>query len=153
MLEFEQKGIHRHAFGRSVTTDLPPDLPLLSLDASLIVQLLGNLLENAVKYTPPGTQIHISARDEDGAVRLVLEDTGPGLGLDAPDKLFEKFTRGRVESSSGGVGLGLAICRAVARLHGGDIWAAASPMGGARFEVTIPLAEDTATVETPPSIA
>jgi two-component system, OmpR family, sensor histidine kinase KdpD len=139
--------------GWKVTTDLPPDLPLLSLDANLIVQLLGNLLENAVKYTPPGTHIHISARDEDGSVRLVVEDTGPGLGLDAPEQLFEKFTRGRVESSSGGVGLGLAICRAVARLHGGDIWAAASPMGGARFEVTIPLVEDTATVATPPSIA
>jgi two-component system, OmpR family, sensor histidine kinase KdpD len=139
--------------GWKVTTDLPPDLPLLSLDASLMVQLLGNLLENAIKYTPPGTHVHISALYEDSAVRLVVDDTGPGLGIDAPDKLFEKFTRGRVESNSGGVGLGLAICRAVARLHGGDIWAAASPMGGARFEVTIPLVEDTATVETPPSIA
>jgi two-component system sensor histidine kinase KdpD len=139
--------------GWKVTTDLPPDLPLLSLDAGLMVQLLGNLLENAIKYTPPGTHIHISARYEDNSVNLVVEDTGPGLGLDAPDKLFEKFTRGRVESNSGGVGLGLAICRAVARLHGGDIWAADSPMGGARFEVTIPMVEDTATVGTPTSIA
>jgi two-component system, OmpR family, sensor histidine kinase KdpD len=139
--------------GWKVTTELPPDLPLLSLDAGLIVQLLGNLLENAIKYTPPGTHIQISAQCEDDTVRLVVEDTGPGFGLDAPERLFEKFTRGRVESNSGGVGLGLAICRAVARLHGGDIWAAASPMGGARFEVTIPLVEDTATVETPPSIA
>jgi two-component system sensor histidine kinase KdpD len=136
-----------------VTTDLPQDLPLLSLDAGLMVQLLGNLLENAIKYTPPGTHIHISARCEDSSVHLVVEDTGPGLGLDAPDKLFEKFTRGRVESDTGGVGLGLAICRAVARLHGGDIWAADSPMGGARFEVTIPMVEDTATVGTPTSIA
>jgi two-component system sensor histidine kinase KdpD len=118
-----------------------------------MVQLLSNLLENAIKYTPPGTHIQISARCEDTVVRLVVEDTGPGLGIDAPEELFEKFTRGRVESNSGGVGLGLAICRAVARLHGGDIWAAASPMGGARFEVTIPMVDEPATVETPSSIA
>ena len=139
--------------GWEVTTDLPADLPLLSLDANLMVQLLSNLLENAIKYTPPGTHIQISARCEDTVVRLVVEDTGPGLGIDAPEELFEKFTRGRVESNSGGVGLGLAICRAVARLHGGDIWAAASPMGGARFEVTIPMVDEPATVETPSSIA
>jgi two-component system sensor histidine kinase KdpD len=139
--------------GWEVTTDVPADLPLLPLDANLVVQLLSNLLENATKYTPPGTHIRLSARCEDTVVRLVVEDTGPGLGMDAPEELFEKFTRGRVESNSGGVGLGLAICRAVARLHGGDISAAASPTGGARFEVTIPLAEEGSTVEQPPSIA
>jgi two-component system sensor histidine kinase KdpD len=139
--------------GWEVTTDLPADLPLLSLDANLMVQLLSNLLENAIKYTPPGTHIQISARCEDTVVRLVVEDTGPGLGIDAPEELFEKFTRGRVESNSGGVGLGLAICRAVARLHGGDIWAAVSPMGGARFEVTIPVLDEPTSVETPSSIA
>jgi two-component system, OmpR family, sensor histidine kinase KdpD len=139
--------------GWEVTTDLPADLPLLPLDANLMVQLLSNLLENAIKYTPPGTHIRISACCEDTVVRLVVEDTGPGLGMDAPEQLFEKFTRGRVESNSGGVGLGLAICRAVARLHGGDISAAPSPTGGARFEVTIPLADEGSTVEPPPSIA
>jgi two-component system, OmpR family, sensor histidine kinase KdpD len=126
---------------------------LLLLDANLMVQLLSNLLENAVKYTPPGTQIRISARCDDTVVRLLVEDTGPGLGIGAPEQLFEKFTRGRVEGNSGGVGLGLAICRAVARLHGGDISAGASPAGGARFEVSIPLADEGSTVDTPPSLA
>jgi two-component system, OmpR family, sensor histidine kinase KdpD len=139
--------------GWDVTTDLPVDLPLLPLDANLMVQLLSNLLENAVKYTPPGTQIRISARCDDTVVRLMVEDTGPGLGIGATEQLFEKFTRGRVEGNSGGVGLGLAICRAVARLHGGDISAGASPAGGARFEVTIPLADEGSSVETPPSLA
>jgi two-component system sensor histidine kinase KdpD len=139
--------------GWEVTTDLPVDLPLLPLDANLMVQLLSNLLENAVKYTPPGTQIRISARCDHTVVRLMVEDTGPGLGIGAPEQLFEKFTRGRIEGNSGGVGLGLAICRAVARLHGGDIAAGASPAGGARFEVTIPLADEGWTVETPPSLA
>jgi two-component system sensor histidine kinase KdpD len=139
--------------GWGVTTDLPGDLPLLPLDANLMVQLLSNLLENAVKYTPPGTQIRISARCDGAVVRLLVEDTGPGLGIDAPEELFEKFTRGRVEGNSGGVGLGLAICRAVARLHGGNISAGASAAGGARFEVTIPLADEDSTVETSPSLA
>jgi two-component system sensor histidine kinase KdpD len=86
-------------------------------------------------------------------VRLVVEDTGPGLGIDAPEQLFEKFARVRTESNSGGVGLGLAICRAVARLHRGDITAAASPGGGARFEVTIPLPDEATAVDTPCRIA
>jgi two-component system sensor histidine kinase KdpD len=139
--------------GWEVSTDLPADLPMLALDANLIVQLLSNLLENAIKYTPPGTHIRISACCERGHVRLVVEDTGPGLGIDAPEQLFEKFARARTESNSGGVGLGLAICRAVARLHRGDIIAAASPGGGARFEVTIPLSDEDTVIDTPCRIA
>jgi two-component system sensor histidine kinase KdpD len=139
--------------GWQVTAEFPADLPLLPLDANLMVQLLSNLLENAIKYTPPGTQIRISARREDTVVRLVVEDTGPGLGMDVPENLFEKFVRGRLESNSGGIGLGLAICRAVARLHGGDISAVTGPTGGARFEVTIPLADEDCTAETPASLA
>jgi two-component system sensor histidine kinase KdpD len=115
--------------------------------------MLGNLLENAVKYTPPGTRIHISAQRLETVVRLVVEDTGPGLGIDAPERLFEKFTRGRIEGNTGGVGLGLTICRAVARLHGGDIRATVSPLGGARFEITIPYTEEPSTAEAPNSEA
>jgi two-component system sensor histidine kinase KdpD len=139
--------------GWHVTTEIPADLPLLSLDANLIVQLLSNLLENAIKYTPPGTHIRICAQREDGAVRLAVEDTGPGLGVDATEQLFEKFSRGRTEGNAGGVGLGLTICRAVARLHGGEIHAAATPTGGARFEVTIPSTDEPETVETPSTAA
>jgi two-component system sensor histidine kinase KdpD len=139
--------------GWHVTTEIPPDLPLLSLDANLIVQLLSNLLENAIKYTPPGTHIRICARREDGVVRLAVEDTGPGLGVDAAEQLFEKFSRGRIEGNAGGVGLGLTICRAVARLHGGEIRAVATARGGARFEVTIPSTDEPETVETPSTVA
>ena len=139
--------------GWHVTTDIPADLPLLSLDANLIVQLLSNLLENAIKYTPPGTHIRIRAQREHGVVRLAVEDTGPGLGVDAAEQLFEKFSRGRTEGNAGGVGLGLTICRAVARLHGGEIHAAATPLGGARFEVTKPSTDEPETVETPSTVA
>jgi two-component system sensor histidine kinase KdpD len=139
--------------GWEVITDVPGDLPLLSVDSNLMVQMLSNLLENAIKYTPPGTRIHISAQRFDGIIRLVVEDTGPGLGIDAPERLFEKFTRGRLESDIGGVGLGLAICRAVSRLHGGEIRATASPMGGARFEIAVPYDDEPAVLESAPSVA
>jgi two-component system sensor histidine kinase KdpD len=139
--------------GWEVSTDVPGDLPLLSVDSNLMVQMLSNLLENAIKYTPPGTRIHISAQRYEGVIRLVVEDTGPGLGIDVPERLFEKFTRGRLEGDIGGVGLGLAICRAVSRLHGGEIRATASPMGGARFEIAMPHEEEPSLIEPPSSVA
>lgn len=139
--------------GREVITRLPSTLPPVLVDASLIVQLLSNLLENAIKYTAPGTQIYLTAHHEGTVIRLAVEDTGPGLGTDEPERLFEKFARGRVEGNTGGVGLGLAICRAVARLHGGDIRAMAGKAGGARFEISFPYVPDRAAVEATTSMA
>jgi two-component system sensor histidine kinase KdpD len=139
--------------GWLINTDLPIDLPLLYVDSSLMVQLLSNLLENVTKYTPPDTRVCLAASRDGELIRLVVEDSGPGLGFDAPDRLFEKFARGRVEDNRGGMGLGLAICRAVARLHGGDIRAADSPLGGARFVITIPHVEEPSAIEAPPSLA
>ena len=120
---------------------LAEDLPPVHVDATLIVQLLGNLLENAAKYTPAGSRISISARAEEGLLTLIVEDDGPGLPAGDPDRLFDKFHRGRSESEVAGAGLGLAICRAIARAHGGDIRAANRTEGGARFEVTLPIEE------------
>jgi two-component system sensor histidine kinase KdpD len=139
--------------GWHVTSEIPADLPLLSLDANLIVQLLSNLLENAVKYTPPGTHIRIRAYREAAIVRLSVEDTGPGFNVDATEQLFEKFSRGRIEGNVGGVGLGLTICRAVAQLHGGDIRAGVTPTGGARFDITIPAPDDPEMVAAPSMLA
>jgi two-component system, OmpR family, sensor histidine kinase KdpD len=140
--ELVDLAIQRHEnrlLGRHVTAELSEDLPLLRVDANLIVQLLGNLLDNAIKYTPPATRIEFSACRERSTVRLVVEDSGPGLGLEDPEKLFEKFTRARPDGNCGGIGLGLAICRAVASLHDGDIRATASSLGGARFELSLPM--------------
>jgi two-component system, OmpR family, sensor histidine kinase KdpD len=134
--------IQRHEIqltGWRVITELPEDLPLLSVDATLFVQLLGNLLENAAKYTPPNTCVTISAAVRGSVVRIVIEDNGPGWNTDNPEQLFEKFARSRTESTAGGIGLGLAICRAVTRLHAGEIRAAESRDGGARVEVDLPL--------------
>ena len=122
-----------------IALDLPPDLPMVLVEATLIVQILNNLLENAAKYTPPGTTITISAAARDKDLLLVVADDGPGLPPGDPERLFEKFQRGRSESNIVGVGLGLAICRAAARLHGGDIHARDNSGSGARFEITLPV--------------
>jgi two-component system sensor histidine kinase KdpD len=122
-----------------VFVDLPADLPLLFVEASLIVQILSNLVENCTKYTPPGTRLQIAAAVKGTDILIGVEDDGPGFGSGDPERLFDKFERGRVESNVVGAGLGLAICRAVARLHGGDIRALHAPSGGARFEITLPL--------------
>jgi two-component system sensor histidine kinase KdpD len=119
--------------------NLPTDLPLILVEATLIVQILSNLLENAAKYTPPGTTITVSAAVREKNILLVVADDGPGLPTGDPERLFEKFQRGRSESNIVGVGLGLAICRAAARLHGGEIHAMDNAGGGARFEITLPL--------------
>ena len=121
-----------------VQVELPPGLPLVRMDALLIEQVLANLLENAFKYTPPGTPIRVLVEAAGGEVLVSVEDAGPGLPPGDPEALFEKFTRGNQEGTVGGVGLGLAICRAVVNLHGGRIWAERLPKGAA-FRFTLPL--------------
>ncbi|KDB10059.1 osmosensitive K+ channel signal transduction histidine kinase [Burkholderia sp. lig30] len=131
---------------------LPPDLPLLQMDAVLMEHLFANLFENAAKYTPPDTSIEIGAErvTEDGLpfVRVHVDDHGPGLPAGMETRIFDKFTRGEKESATPGIGLGLAICRAIVEAHGGRIGASnrTGPDGrvtGARFWFTLP-------VETPP---
>ena len=127
-----------------IVLNLPPDLPMISVEPTLIVQILNNLLENAAKYTPPGTTITICAAAGEDKIMIAVSDDGPGFPPGDPERLFEKFQRGRSESNIVGVGLGLAICRAAASLHGGNIRALNNPGGGARFEISLPLAGQTA---------
>ena len=123
---------------RPVRVNLPPDLPLLSLDGVLIEQVFVNLLENAVKYTPEGTPIEITARVERGFVVVEVADRGPGVPIGDEEKVFEKFFRGP-NRGVGGTGLGLTISRGMLRAHGGDIIAENRPLGGALFRLSIPL--------------
>jgi two-component system sensor histidine kinase KdpD len=127
--------------GRPVEVALPADLPLVSCDGVLIERVLVNLIENAAKYTPPGTPICIAARVADGAVEVAIEDRGPGLPPGRERSIFDKFTRGNPESVVPGVGLGLAICRAIVEAHRGTIRAENREGGGARFVFALP-AED-----------
>jgi two-component system sensor histidine kinase KdpD len=126
---------------RPLEVTLPAELPPVYVDATLLSQVLGNLLENAAKHTPPGTHITVRAGIEGSAVAIVVEDDGPGLPPGDPERLFAKFQRGREESNAGGAGLGLAICRAIVNAHGGRIIAALRPGGGARFTLTVPTGE------------
>jgi len=129
----------------AVRVDVPADLPLLRVDATLVEQVLGNLLENAAKYTPAGTAVLLRAQLREAELLVSVEDSGPGLPPGDAELLFAKFTRGASEGAVGGVGLGLAICRAIIRLHQGRIWAERLSAGGTAFRFTLPL-------ETPPAI-
>ena len=122
-----------------VKTELASDLPLVQFDAILIERLLCNLLENASKYTPAGSHIVIAAVRLDKAMEVQVRDNGAGLPSGKEEAIFEKFTRGEKESSIPGVGLGLAICRAIIEAHGGSIRAAAAAEGGAAFIFSLPL--------------
>jgi two-component system, OmpR family, sensor histidine kinase KdpD len=121
--------------------DLPDELPLLRVDASLIEQVLGNLLENAARHTPPRTLIRLKAQTQGSELVISVEDFGPGLPGGDLERIFDKFRHGE----RGGAGLGLAICRAIVQLHGGRIWAERLPGVGTAFRFALPL-------ETPPEM-
>jgi two-component system sensor histidine kinase KdpD len=122
-----------------VILSLPPALPALEFDAVLMERVFCNLLENAAKYTPPGSTIEIGAKVEGNEAHITVTDNGPGIAAGSEVSIFEKFTRGERESTTLGVGLGLAICRAVVHAHRGRIWAENVPGGGARFTFALPL--------------
>jgi len=125
--------------GRPVSVELPAEAPWLLADGSLIEQVLANLIENAVKYTPDASPIHISARREGDSLKVAVADDGPGLAAGTEEQVFEKFYQGRREGA-GGVGLGLTICRTIVEAHGGTIRAVESTWGsGACFEFSLPV--------------
>jgi two-component system sensor histidine kinase KdpD len=134
-LEAARSMLQRH----NVVVQLPRDLPLVKIDAVLIERVLVNLLENVSKYTPPGSTVTLSAQVIGDRLSVSLADNGPGLPAGREEAVFQKFTRGERESSTPGVGLGLAICRAIIEAHQGTITASQRPGGGAIFSFTLPL--------------
>jgi two-component system sensor histidine kinase KdpD len=149
--------LSRQLHDHPVTAHIALDLPFAPLDDLLIQQVLVNLLENATRYTPPGTPVEVSARKDGNSILIEVADRGPGLPPGDPSRLFEKFYRGKgdrsnlCEAPSGpfrqiepvpfslGAGLGLAICRGIVQLHGGRIQAENRPGGGAVFRFWLPL--------------
>jgi len=129
----------------AIQVDLPANLPLLEFDTLLMERVFCNLLENAAKYTPPGSKITISARQNGNWVDISVADNGPGLPRGKEEVLFEKFTRGKGESTISGVGLGLSIVRAIVEAHHGTVHAENRPEGGARFTIRLPAG-------TPPTV-
>jgi two-component system sensor histidine kinase KdpD len=124
---------------RRIDVALPFDLPLVDVDPTLFEQLVVNVVENAVRYSPPETPIEIAAWVEGDSVQLSVSDRGPGLALGDQRRIFEKFYRGSAATASdGGMGLGLTICQAIAQAHGGTI--AAENRAGGGLSVTTSLA-------------
>jgi two-component system sensor histidine kinase KdpD len=126
--------------GHPLRLTLDPALPLVDCDPVLIERVLVNLLQNAAKYTPPGAVIGVVAGVQTDWLFVEVWDEGPGLPAGHEQELFEKFTRGHTEWAVPGVGLGLAICRAIVAAHGGHIRAENRVAGGARFIFSLPLA-------------
>lgn len=125
------------------------DLPLVECDGVLIQRVLCNLLENASKYTPAGSHVHIDAIARESEIRVRVADDGPGVPAGQEAAIFEKFVRGERESATPGAGLGLAVCHAIMQAHQGRIWVEAGdpPYGGARFVILLPLAQAPAIAE------
>ena len=123
---------------RRVSALLPSDLPLLRIDPALFERVLCNLLENAGKYAPADTPIEIHATATSNRIRVMVDDHGPGLPIGREEAIFQMFERGRKEGATPGVGLGLAICRAIIEAHGGFIVGEARSGGGARFTMDLP---------------
>jgi two-component system sensor histidine kinase KdpD len=126
--------------GRRIDVRLAPDLPLVLMDDVLVEQILINLLDNALKYTPPGTAIGITGTVSDGRITVEVADHGPGLRPGEEERVFDKFYRSP-RGSERGAGLGLAICKGIVQAHGGRVWAHALPEGGAAFFFTLPVTE------------
>ncbi|MFZ0942658.1 MAG: ATP-binding protein [Syntrophobacteraceae bacterium] len=135
----------------SLQNDLSPDVPRVQADFDQLVQVFRNLLENAVKYSPPGAKVEVFSLAQNGKVTIGVSDSGPGIPRKDQQRIFERFFR--VEryrgKETGSTGLGLAICRHIVRIHGGSIWVE-SPRkdisSGSTFFFTLPSAEREDTV-------
>jgi Osmosensitive K+ channel histidine kinase len=125
--------------GHPLNIQIPPDLPLLFCDGVLIERVLVNLLENGCKYAGDGVTIGIDVEVLEIEVLITVWNLGPELPIGQEKLIFEKFARGEKESTTPGVGLGLAICRAIIETHGGRIWAENRSGGGVNFYFTLPL--------------
>jgi len=124
---------------RPLTTSLPPDLPMVPLDGALAEHIFLNLLENALKYTPPGSRLSITAVQKGKDLEVEVGDHGPGFTQNDLNRIFEMFYRGTGDLEQKGYGLGLAVCRAIVEAHGGRIWAENRAGGGAVILFTLPL--------------
>jgi two-component system sensor histidine kinase KdpD len=124
---------------RRIDTDIPDGLPPVRLDMALMTQVLVNLLDNALKYSPQDAAIDISCRVEKGKVKVTVSDHGPGVPEADLSRVFEKFYRIPVPEGAGGTGLGLAICKGIVEAHGGTVRAGNRGGGGLVVTIVLPL--------------
>ena len=129
---------------QSISSDLPAVLPSIWVDEDMARRVLINLMENAVKFTPPDGKLEVGARHEDDWVRIWVKDNGPGIPVANQGQIFDKFRRLPSTSSNkqSGLGIGLAFCRLAVLGHGGRIWVESEPGKGSTFHFTFPIATD-----------
>ena len=121
--------------------EVPANLPIVSIDPNQMAQVIGNLVANAIQYTPAGGRVSIEAGQARDRVWLAVEDTGSGIAPEVSAHIFDPFYRGAPgQRFPQGMGLGLAIARDIARAHGGDITVQSAVGQGSRFTIDLPLA-------------
>jgi signal transduction histidine kinase len=149
---FSEIDVARGARRVALTSELPDDLPPIDVDRERVHQVLFNLVDNAVRFTPPGGEVRIEAHRHNGAVEVSVADTGVGIPADALPRLFERFYRVDPSRSreDGGTGIGLAIARSVVEAHGGSITASSEPGGGSTFTFDLPVAPAETTIRRDP---
>jgi signal transduction histidine kinase len=120
---------------------IPDGLPSVFVDEEMIRRVLINLLENAVKFTPTRGRILVAADASEASLHLCVQDSGIGIPEEARDRIFDKFTRIRMENVPRGIGLGLAFCRLAMEAHGGRIWVEPNEPQGSKFCFILPVKE------------
>lgn len=131
--------IRRRVRSHEIAVEVPHDLPFVRCDSVLVERVIINLLENAVKYSPSGTVVRLTAGLQSGQVTLSVADTGPGIPVEQRERVFDPFYRLNPAAATGG-GLGLTLCRSIIIAHGGQIWIDASAEAGTVVHFTLPLA-------------
>ena len=136
-LLFEELAVERSI---TLATDLPEWLPLVNVDADRVLQALGNLLANALKFTPAGQEVRLGAALDGDFVRLFVADTGSGIPEEDVPHIFDRFWTSARKSRVRGTGMGLAIVKGIVVAHGGRVWVERNTSGGATFHLLLPLA-------------
>jgi two-component system sensor histidine kinase KdpD len=130
------------AEGRRFEVSIPDSLPLVACDSHMLGKALKLLLDNALKYSPAGSVVTVSAECKSHSIVLSVANDGPGIPENERDRIFEKYYRGRAgRSGVPGTGLGLPSAKSIVEAHGGTIWVTSPPGGGAEFHMALPVAE------------
>jgi signal transduction histidine kinase len=139
----EEYRCNPQAANREIACDLDAGLPPIQADREALTRALSNLLDNAAKYSEPGTSIHVAACRDGASIRISVEDHGVGIPAEERGKLFDRFVRGSHARNGGvrGIGVGLALVKSVAQAHGGTVLLSSQPGSGSTFTLVIPCHE------------
>ena len=143
VMEEALRHIRRKNLDHEISVEYRDELMLAKMDAKLIIQVIINIVDNAIKYTPPGSSIKITAEKREGAVSVSIADTGPGIPDDRKQRVFDMFYTGdnKVADNRRSLGLGLSLCRSIINAHGGEITLTDNQPHGCIFTFTLPAEE------------